>query len=58
MAIQGYTGTLMWIDPTYEMVFLFFSNRVYQTRLNTKLYDLMVRPAVHEAIYEMLKEGS
>lgn len=48
---SGYTGTLMWIDPKEELVFIFLSNRVYQTRLNRKLYTENIRPAIHQSIY-------
>ena len=51
---SGYTGTLMWIDPKEELVFIFLSNRVYKTRLNRKLYTENVRPDIHDAIYDAI----
>ncbi len=51
---SGYTGTLMWIDPKEELVFIFLSNRVYKTRLNRKLYTENIRPAIHDAIYDAI----
>jgi CubicO group peptidase (beta-lactamase class C family) len=53
---SGYTGTLMWIDPKEELVFIFLSNRVYQTRLNRKLYTENIRPAMHDAIYDSITD--
>jgi len=51
---SGYTGTLMWIDPKEELVFIFLSNRVYRTRLNRKIYTENVRPAIHDVIYNAI----
>jgi CubicO group peptidase (beta-lactamase class C family) len=53
---SGYTGTLMWIDPKEELVFIFLSNRVYQTRLNRKLYTENIRPAIHGCVYDAIIE--
>jgi len=53
---SGYTGTLMWIDPKEELVFIFLSNRVYKTRLNRKLYTENIRPAIHDAIYDAITD--
>jgi len=49
---SGYTGTMAWVDPEYNLLFIFFSNRVYPTRLNTKLYQLKVRSRIHRVIYD------
>ena len=49
---SGYTGTFAWADPDTGILFIFMSNRVYPTRLNRKLYQLNVRPAMHQAIYD------
>ncbi len=48
----GYTGTLTWIDPDEELIFIFLSNRVYPTRNNPKIYRLNIRPRIHQAIYD------
>ncbi len=52
----GYTGTFAWADPENGMLFIFMSNRVYPTRNNRKLYQLNIRPAMHQAIYDAIKE--
>jgi len=51
----GYTGTLIWADPENDLLFVFLSNRVHPTRNNSKIYSLGVRPAIHNAVYELLK---
>lgn len=53
---SGYTGTFAWVDPAHELIFIFFSNRVYPTRNNRALYQLNIRPRLHQAIYEALKD--
>ncbi len=54
----GYTGTFAWADPDNGLLFIFMSNRVYPTRDNRKLYQLNIRPAMHQAIYDAIKEFS
>ncbi len=49
---SGYTGTFVWVDPKYNLIYIFFSNRVYQTRENRKIYNLNVRPMIHQVIYD------
>ena len=51
---SGYTGTFVWADPDTGVLFVFMSNRVYPTRYNTKIYQLNVRPAMHQAIYDAI----
>jgi CubicO group peptidase (beta-lactamase class C family) len=52
----GFTGTLAWIDPEVDLVFVFLSNRVYPSRNNKKIYELNVRPTIHKLFYEMLAD--
>lgn len=54
---SGFTGTFTWADPDNQLLFIFFSNRVYPTRENQKLYELNLRPIMHQAIYDCLKTG-
>ena len=49
---SGYTGTFVWADPQYNLLYIFLSNRVYPTRNNPKIYRLNIRPRIHEAIYQ------
>lgn len=52
---SGFTGTFAWADPESNLVYIFLSNRVYQTRENRKLYELNVRTNIQEVIYEAIK---
>lgn len=50
----GFTGTCVWVDPQYNLVYIFLSNRVTPTRNNNKLSQLNVRPNIQEAIYQAI----
>lgn len=49
----GFTGTCFWIDPKYNLTYIFLSNRVNSPDPN-KFLKISVRPKVHEAIYQAL----
>ena len=48
---SGFTGTFIWADPINQLVFIFLSNRVYPTRNNRNLYELNIRPQLHQLFY-------
>lgn len=50
----GYTGTCVWVDPKHDLVYIFLSNRVYPTRENNKLGQLLIRGKIQDAIYRAL----
>lgn len=52
----GYTGTFVWADPETKLLFIFLSNRVYPSRSNRGLYTSNIRPRIHAAIYQSLRE--
>ena len=52
---SGYTGTMVWVDPKEDLIFIFLSNRVYPTRNNRKLYEMNIRPKIHQVIYDAIK---
>ncbi len=49
----GFTGTCMWIDPEFNLVYIFLSNRVYPDR-NNKLLNANIRPRIQELIYQAI----
>ena len=53
---SGYTGTFFWADPAYDLMVIFFSNRVYPYRSSTGLYSFSIRPRVHQAVYDAIKK--
>ena len=50
----GFTGTCVWVDPKYDLVYIFLSNRVYPTRENSKLARMNIRSNIQDAIYQSL----
>ena len=51
----GYTGIGVWVDPKYNLLFIFLSNRVNPYGGdNTKLSSLNVRGKMMEAIYQSM----
>jgi CubicO group peptidase (beta-lactamase class C family) len=48
----GFTGTMVWADPSTGIIFIFLSNRVYPDAINNKLLELNIRTLVQEAIYD------
>lgn len=53
----GYTGTLAWADPKSDLIFIFLTNRVFPSRSYRALYQLNVRPTIHQLIYDYLEEN-
>lgn len=53
----GYTGTCVWVDPKYNLVYIFLSNRVYPSVTN-KLNSLRIRPRIEDAIYEAISKSA
>lgn len=52
---SGYTGTLVWVDPQKELVFIFLSNRVYPSATNNKINTLKVRRKVMDMVYQSME---
>jgi beta-N-acetylhexosaminidase len=51
---QGFTGTCIWADPTYNLQFVFLSNRTYPSADNKLLTSLGIRTKAQELAYEAL----
>jgi CubicO group peptidase (beta-lactamase class C family) len=51
---SGFTGTIAWADPTFSLVFVFLSNRIYPSADNTKLIDLDIRKRIQDVVYESI----
>jgi len=50
----GFTGTCVWVDPKYNIVYIFLSNRVYPTRSNPRLGSYNIRGNIQDALYKAL----
>ena len=52
----GFTGTCVWVDPKYNLVYIFLSNRVNPT-VGSKLSSLNIRPRIQDVVYEAIQKG-
>ena len=51
---SGFTGTFVWVDPTYGISYVFLCNRVYPTRDNNLLSQLNIRTEILQSVYESM----
>ena len=54
----GFTGTVLWIDPVQDLMFIFLSNRVYPSEENNKINVLRIRQRMHEVVYQSILSTS
>jgi beta-N-acetylhexosaminidase len=50
----GFTGTCLWVDPQFNLVFVYLSNRVHPDMTNNKLLNANIRPRIQEVIYKAI----
>lgn len=50
----GFTGTIFWVDPAQELVYIFLSNRVCPDADNTLLANSRVRPKIQQVVYNAI----
>jgi len=50
----GFTGNMVWIDPDYDLVFVFLSNRVNPSAANTLINTQKIRRQIHEIVYQSM----
>ncbi|MBN2667878.1 MAG: serine hydrolase [Bacteroidales bacterium] len=48
----GFTGTMVWADPSNGLVYIFLSNRIYPKSDNDKLVKLHTRTKIQEVLYQ------
>jgi len=51
---SGFTGTYIWVDPKYDLVYIFLSNRVNPSADNNQISKLNVRTNIQDLLYEFL----
>ena len=50
----GFTGTMLWVDPDYDLVYVFLSNRTYPSAAENKLARMNVRTDIQSVIYSLI----
>ncbi len=53
---SGFTGIGAWVDPKFDLIYIFLSNRVHPVAENRKLIEYNIRTRIHDAIYESVFE--
>ncbi|TLV00331.1 glycoside hydrolase family 3 N-terminal domain-containing protein [Dyadobacter luticola] len=52
----GFTGTMVWMDPEEDLLFIFLSNRVNPDPENTKITTQWTRRKIQDIVYSSLLE--
>lgn len=52
---SGFTGTFVWMDPEYELLYIFLSNRVHPTRDNNLISTMNIRTEILQAVYDEIQ---
>ncbi|MEQ9148940.1 MAG: serine hydrolase [Cytophagales bacterium] len=50
----GFTGTAMWADPDYNLIYVFLSNRIHPDVNNRKLIKQNIRTRIQDIVYESI----
>lgn len=51
---SGFTGTFFWVDPEYDLVYVFLSNRVHPDAENKAITRLSVRSEIQSMLYKAI----
>lgn len=51
---SGFTGTITWADPKYDLLYIFLSNRIHPDQYNIKLVTENIRTDIQEQLYRSL----
>jgi CubicO group peptidase (beta-lactamase class C family) len=52
----GFTGNMIWVDPAYDLIYIFLSNRVYPDAENTRITEMSVRTRVQQLVYNAMTD--
>ncbi len=50
----GFTGTTVWADPDYGLIYVFLSNRTYPDMKNREMYKQEIREKIQSIIYRSI----
>lgn len=52
----GFTGTVFWVDPTHDLIFVFLTNRVYPTRDSAVFNRSYIRSHLFSLVYSAIQQ--
>ncbi len=50
----GFTGTAVWADPEFDLIYVFLANRIYPDAGNSKLLKENIRTRIQNVIYKSI----
>lgn len=50
----GFSGTAAWVDPEFDLIFIFLSNRIFPDANNNKLLKNNIRTKIQHVVYEAM----
>ncbi|MGI9542797.1 MAG: glycoside hydrolase family 3 N-terminal domain-containing protein [Cyclobacteriaceae bacterium] len=50
----GFTGTAVWVDPKFDLIYIFLSNRIHPKANNIKLIKNNTRTKIQDVIYQSI----
>ena len=53
---SGFTGTFIWIDPKYDLIYIFLSNRINPDAENRKITQMNIRSGIQDVAYQYVKD--
>ncbi|MCF8381652.1 MAG: serine hydrolase [Bacteroidales bacterium] len=51
---SGFTGTLAWVDPEYDLIYIFLSNRIHPNQYNISLISENTRTKIQQVVYDSI----
>ncbi len=51
----GFTGTVAWADPEYDLVYVLLNNCITPKRRNRAFIDMRVRYSIQQAVYDAIR---
>ena len=52
---SGFTGTLAWVDPDEDFVYVFLSNRIHPSADNKKILEKNIRTEIMHEFYNFIR---
>ena len=50
-----FTGTIVWVDPEHELIYVFLSNRIHPSAENFLLVKENIRTEIQDVIYKAIE---
>ena len=52
----GFTGTAVWIDPEADMIYVFLSNRTFESMNNNRISSGNFRSRIQQTCYDAITD--